>query len=123
MKNSNESLKNQLEIVKEELEVAKDLNDHFTNEIRQYFGGEKDSIELDRLKKEVKELQKEKEEMRMKITKYQNHITTLKSEFKLKIEELYRKVKKERWVEWMLKKRKACRIDLGKIVRNRQTAW
>jgi hypothetical protein len=96
IKNSNESLKNQLEIVKEELEVAKDLNDHFTNEIRQYFGGEKDSIELDRLKKEVRDLQKEKDEMRMKITKYQNHITTLKSEFKLKIEELYRKVKKER---------------------------
>lgn len=39
MKNTNESLKNQLEIVKEELDVAKDLNDHFTNEIKQYFGG------------------------------------------------------------------------------------
>jgi hypothetical protein len=31
--------------------VAKDLNDHFTNEIRQYYGGEKDSTELDRLRK------------------------------------------------------------------------
>ena len=55
------------------------MNDHFTNEIRQYFVGEKDSIELDRLRKEVKDLQKDKEEMRMKITKYQNHINTLKS--------------------------------------------
>jgi vacuolar-type H+-ATPase subunit D/Vma8 len=35
-KHLNESLKNQLEIVKEELEVAKDLNEHFTNEIKQY---------------------------------------------------------------------------------------
>jgi hypothetical protein len=39
-KNLNESLKNQLEIVKEELEVAKDLNEHFTNEIKQYLAGE-----------------------------------------------------------------------------------
>ena len=33
-KSLNESLKNQLEIVKEELEVAKDLNEHFTTEIK-----------------------------------------------------------------------------------------
>ena len=38
-KSLHESLKNQLEIVKEELEVAKDLNEHFTNEIRQYLSG------------------------------------------------------------------------------------
>lgn len=30
----------------------------------------------------------------MKVSKYQHHIATLKSEFKIKIEELYRKVKK-----------------------------
>ena len=43
-KSLNESLKNQLEIVKEELEVAKDLNEHFTTEIKEYLteGGSKE---------------------------------------------------------------------------------
>ena len=36
-KSLNESLKNQLKIVKEELEVAKDLNEHFTNEMNVYY--------------------------------------------------------------------------------------
>jgi hypothetical protein len=47
------------------------------------------------LKKEQQALVKERDELRDKVFKYQKHINNLKAEFKVKMEELYRKVRKE----------------------------
>lgn len=72
-------MKNQLEIVKEELEVAKDLNEHFTNEIKQYLSGETGDGDYEKLKKEHSLLMEERDQLRDKVFKYQKHISGLKS--------------------------------------------
>jgi uncharacterized protein (DUF3084 family) len=75
----NESLKNQLEIVKEELEVAKDLNEHFTNEMNNYLSEGNTNGDYQRLKKENKAIEEERDQLREKVFKYQKHIGNLKS--------------------------------------------
>ena len=37
----------------------------------------------------------ERDQLREKVFKYQKHITNMKAEFKIKMEELYRKVRKD----------------------------
>ena len=57
------------------------------------------SGELERLRKETKDLRKERDILREKVLKYQKHISQLKHEFKLKMENLYRSIKKNNWME------------------------
>lgn len=46
------------------------------------------------LRNELKESQKEKDNLKQKIVKYEKYVSKLKMQFKTKIQEIYRRVKK-----------------------------
>ena len=73
--------------------MAKDLNEHFTNEINQYIG-EGSEGDVEQLRREHRLVMDERDQLRDKVFKYQKQIANLKTEFKFKMEDLYRKVRK-----------------------------
>lgn len=74
--------------------MTKDVNEHLQQEISNFYGTQDNSFELERLRKECKELRKERDSLKDKMYKYQKYVANLKIEFKNKIESLYRNIKK-----------------------------
>lgn len=93
-KATNETLKKQLEIIKTELDFTKDMNEHMENEIKAHFGNEDKERKMEKLRSDLRESQKDREVLREKVLKYEKYVAKLKVEFKAKIEEIYRRVKR-----------------------------
>ena len=70
------------------------MNEHMENEIRVHLGDSEKDQKIDKLRQDLKESHKERDALKEKVLKYEKYVNKLKLEFKTKIEEIYRRVKK-----------------------------